>query len=444
MKHKIINKMKLYLIFLLFGLLVVGVTTAGASLEEKDEEFVELMNYVDQYFEQGSETDLESYLTDYNAEIVGFTNLKKGPIAPQELAENYLAGDSVLLYIVKKGDSLYRIANKFAVNISELESENNLTSDMLEIGQKLYIPVSNLEKIELPERKNKLVYTVERKDSLYTISRETGVSINAIREENNLDSDILQVGQKLDITLKKDEKEQIYVVRAGDSLYKIARKLGTTVEIIRQNNDLTEGYIYPGQKLSIPKDNKEDDYKGNQADFTIPYVTQPRETVNSIARNFSLDARDIRKINNLSNNYLDSYQEIMLPFSISDEIRDLEIPVSEQELDLLAHTVYSEARGEPFKGQVAVAAVVLNRVLNEYFPNNIEEVIFQPWQFSSVHDGQFWLEPNQQSYVAVKAALEGWDPTKRAIYFYNPQTSESEWVFYRNIVIKIGQHYFAV
>ncbi len=93
---------------------------------------------------------------------------------------------------------------------------------------------------------------------------------------------------------------------------------------------------------------------------------------------------------------------------------------------------------------MAVAAVVLNRVLSSEFPDTIEEVIFQPWQFAAVDDGQFWLEPNQQSYIAARIALKGWEPTKSAIYYYNPRTAESEWIFYRNVVIKIGQHYFAI
>ena len=81
---------------------------------------------------------------------------------------------------------------------------------------------------------------------------------------------------------------------------------------------------------------------------------------------------------------------------------------------------------------------------NSLFPDNVEDVIFQPWQFTAVHDGQFWLEPNEQSYLAVEAALRGWDPSNGAIYYYNPETATSDWVFYRNVIIEIGDHLFAI
>jgi N-acetylmuramoyl-L-alanine amidase len=114
------------------------------------------------------------------------------------------------------------------------------------------------------------------------------------------------------------------------------------------------------------------------------------------------------------------------------------------DLDLLAKCVYAEARGEPYTGQVAVAAVVLNRVKSSLFPNTIPGVIYQPWAFTAVHDGQINLTPNQNAYNAAKDALNGWDPTYGCIYYYNPRTATSQWIFSREVKLTIGSHKFCV
>lgn len=117
---------------------------------------------------------------------------------------------------------------------------------------------------------------------------------------------------------------------------------------------------------------------------------------------------------------------------------------SSQDLYLLAKCVYAEARGEPYVGQVAVAAVILNRVESPEFPNTISGVIYQPWAFTAVHDGQINLEPNDSAYSAAKDALNGWDPTYGCLYYYNPATATSEWIWSRTTVVTIGQHVFAI
>jgi len=114
-----------------------------------------------------------------------------------------------------------------------------------------------------------------------------------------------------------------------------------------------------------------------------------------------------------------------------------------EEIDLLARAVYSEARGEQFKGQVAVAAVILNRIEDPAFPDDVAGVIFQPQAFTAVSDGQFWLEPDETAYRAVEAALTGEDPTGNALYYYNPATATSWWIFTRPALTRIGRHVFA-
>ena len=117
---------------------------------------------------------------------------------------------------------------------------------------------------------------------------------------------------------------------------------------------------------------------------------------------------------------------------------------SNNDLYLLAKCVYAEARGEPYVGQVAVAAVILNRVKHPDFPNTIYGVVYQPWAFTAVYDGQIGLEPNETAYQAAQDALNGWDPTYGCIYYYNPATATSQWIFSRKVVVTIGKHAFAV
>lgn len=116
---------------------------------------------------------------------------------------------------------------------------------------------------------------------------------------------------------------------------------------------------------------------------------------------------------------------------------------SSNDLNLLARAVYSEARGEPYVGQVAVAAVVLNRVEHPSFPNTIAGVIYQPGAFTAVSDGQINLTPNESAYNAARAALNGWDPTNGCIYYYNPKTATSAWIRTLPISMTIGNHVFS-
>lgn len=110
---------------------------------------------------------------------------------------------------------------------------------------------------------------------------------------------------------------------------------------------------------------------------------------------------------------------------------------------LLAHLVHGEARGEPYAGKVAVAAVVLNRIESSRFPKTIPGVIYQPGAFTAVSDGQINLEPDNSSYNAARDALNGWDPSSGCIYYFNPATATSSWIWSRPLVTVIGKHYFA-
>ena len=111
-------------------------------------------------------------------------------------------------------------------------------------------------------------------------------------------------------------------------------------------------------------------------------------------------------------------------------------------LYLLARLVYGEARGEPYKGQVAVAAVVLNRVESSQFPNSISGVIYQSGAFSVVNDGQINLSPDESAIKAAQDAMNGWDPTNGCLFYYNPAKTTNQWMLSKPVVLRIGNHSF--
>lgn len=112
------------------------------------------------------------------------------------------------------------------------------------------------------------------------------------------------------------------------------------------------------------------------------------------------------------------------------------------DLNLLSRVVYSEARGEPYVGQVAVAAVVLNRISSSSFPNSMSGVVYQAGAFDAVSDGQINLTPDSTARKAAQDAINGWDPTYGAIYYFNPATATSKWIWSRPQVLTIGKHIF--
>lgn len=117
---------------------------------------------------------------------------------------------------------------------------------------------------------------------------------------------------------------------------------------------------------------------------------------------------------------------------------------SSADVTLLARVVYGEARGESYTGQVAVAAVVLNRIKSSSFPNTVSAVVYQPYAFTAVMDGQINYTPNSRAYQAAKDAINGWDPTGGALYYYNPKTATSAWIYSRKVTTTIGNHVFAI
>lgn len=131
-------------------------------------------------------------------------------------------------------------------------------------------------------------------------------------------------------------------------------------------------------------------------------------------------------------------------FSQIEDRADAQTGKNSGDLQIMARAVNGEARGEPYEGQVAVAAVILNRVKHSSFPNSVSGVIYQPGAFTAVSDGQINvpIDKNSTVYKACEDALNGWDPSGGAIYYFNPDTATSSWIWSRTFIKQIGKHRF--
>jgi len=352
-----------------------------------------------------------------------------------------LDGEQKAIYYVQPNDSLYLIAMDFNTTVSEIKDINNLSSDIIYVDQKLYIPIYSSDNNKDSILDYPIVYFVQPGDSLYFIARGFDTIIDKLKEINKLESSQLFIGQMLYITEKYANTDKVYYyVQAGDNISLIARRFNTTIQEIKRINNLDSDMISINQKLIIDlPESIIENYN-----LILTYRVEPGDNLLSVTREFNVSSWDIKIYNNLEHDQLYAGQRLLIPLSLDESKLNQAFYATNKERDLLAKAVYSEARGEPFAGQVAVASVILNRVKNSLFPNTIEGVIFQPYQFTAVDDGQFWLTPNQIAYIAVDAALKGWDPSGGALYYYNPNTAESDWVYYRDVIIRIGDHYFAV
>ena len=156
--------------------------------------------------------------------------------------------EDYITYTVKKGDTLYGIANSYNITPSSLITYNNLSSTTLNVGQTLKIPIEN---IGTEEKSTEFIeYTIKKGDSLYSIARTYGISVNDIMKFNNLTTNLLSIGQMIKIPISQSTQIE-YIVKSGDSLYSIARTYNTTVDNIKQKNNLKSNTLQIGQKLVI-------------------------------------------------------------------------------------------------------------------------------------------------------------------------------------------------
>ncbi|SKA72912.1 LysM domain-containing protein [Clostridium sp. USBA 49] len=229
-------------------------------------------------------------------------------------------------------------------------------------------------------------YKVVQGDSLYTISKTFNTNTNTLKNTNNLKSDIIYPGQVLDVPAKT------YTVKSGDSLYLISKKYQISLDLLRKANNYWKDTIYVGQTLLIPEG---------------------------------------------------SVSAVSTPSNISKSV----ISYTESDLDLLARLITAEAQGEPYKAQVAVGAVVINRVQSANWPNTIKEVIYQKsngyYQFTPVLNGWINKPASSTARQAALEALKGSDPTNGAEFYFDNSTTNA-WLWSKPISLKVGNMIFAL
>lgn len=209
------------------------------------------------------------------------------------------------VYTVKSGDSLWSIAKKFNTTVDDLKKANNLTSNSLSIGQKLVIPGKK-------ESTSNNVYTVQKGDSLYSIARKYNVDVNALKQANNLSSNLLSIGQVL-IIPTGTEDYILYKVVSGDSLYSIAKKYGITMQEIMDFNNLGSTILTVGQVLKIPVAYEEEIPSISEVTYTV----KSGDNLYSIARKYNVTVSDLMNYNNLTSNLLSIGQVIRIPSNTS-------------------------------------------------------------------------------------------------------------------------------
>lgn len=171
------------------------------------------------------------------------------------------------------------------------------------------------------------------------------------------------------------------------------------------------------------------------------YTVRRGDTLFTIGRRFGFSEETLRRWNGLSSNLLRVGQRITIP-PASEAQRANRIVGGD--IEMLSRIIKAEAEAEPYTGQVAVGAVVLNRTRHPGFPNTISGVIYQPHAFESVTNGWFYQPATDTSYQAARAAISGWDPSGGAIYFFNPAKTRNRYIWSRRIITQIGRHVFAI
>ena len=224
--------------------------------------------------------------------------------------KNIPYGESIssTTYTVQRGDTLWNIAKKFNTNVNEIKRLNNLKSNILYVGQTLRVP--EYYKAE----DTNISYVVKRGDSLYSIARQYGVNVNDLKRINNLTSDLLSIGQIINIpssttivTPSEDDiinEENTYIVQRGDTLWSISRKFGVSVDDIKNANNLTNEILTIGSTIIVPT--------GTSANNIIVYKVKRGDSLWALAREYNTTIDDIKKLNNLTSNILTIGSELQI------------------------------------------------------------------------------------------------------------------------------------
>ncbi|EOV9527192.1 MULTISPECIES: LysM peptidoglycan-binding domain-containing protein [Bacillus cereus group] len=233
-----------------------------------------------------------------------------------------------------------------------------------------------------------------------------------------------------------------YTVKKNDTLSDISNQYGVSVQSLKQANNKTTSQIYAGERLTIPNVSKPKQHTPqyhaaeSHSTYQVIYQVKRGDTLASIAQQYNVSIQLLKQNNHINSDKIYIGQHLKIDTGLSL-----------QEVDLMARLVNAEAGGEPHKGKVAVAKVVLNRVHAKDFPNTITGVIYQPikngYAFTPVTDGRINQPASHEAKMAVEEALTSKGENADWLYFYNPQTATDKWITTRQIVAQIGNHVFA-
>ncbi|MEA4825529.1 cell wall hydrolase [Clostridium sp. JNZ J1-5] len=247
-------------------------------------------------------------------------------------------------------------------------------------------------------------YKVVPKDNLYRLGILFNTSVDTLKANNKLSGDTIYVGQTLQVP------GSTYTVKKGDTLYLIAKKYGISLDSLRKANNKWDNLIYPDQTLTIP---------GGSASSTQPSGNNVQAPASSAQPSGS--------------NAQASASKSVIPYSSSD-------------LDLLARLVRAEAEDQPYSAKVSVAAVVINRVQSNEFPNTLKDVIYQRisgyYQFSPVLNGAINKPASEEDRKAALEALYGKDPTNGALFYFDTSAT-NKWLWSKPVAAKIDKMVFA-
>lgn len=210
-------------------------------------------------------------------------------------------------YVVKKGDTLWSIARAYGLTVEKLKSLNNLTSNNLTIGDSLIVKDSSENSDNSSSVDNNKYYIVKKGDSLYSIARRNNMTVDELKSLNNLTSNILSIGQKLIISSGSNVPNNVYVVKKGDTLWSIANNFNVSVNDLKNANNKSNNSLSIGEQLIIPGKSTGENVS------TIIYTVKSGDNLYSIARRYNVTVNEIKSLNNLSSNLLSIGQKLSIP-----------------------------------------------------------------------------------------------------------------------------------
>ncbi|GAA0380124.1 cell wall hydrolase [Bacillus horti] len=371
------------------------------------------------------------------------------------------------IHEVENGDTLWGIAQFYKVDVNELKQMNQLTTDIIYVGQNLLIPTT------LTDSES---YIVQEGDSLWKIADRFHLDIQDLQELNKLDSSVLQIGQVLllpnennrleeeklpDPKEDQEDKDTSTTLNSTAFLRGLRERLGnlsynptfsyTSYHWLQQNrlqSQSTESRSFEENRLS-----QDSVFTRGLGYMGATYPWYKSELDEQAISKHDHDKKSTITVSSMtplvedigaSDQSIDQYSGSESENEATQQV----LQASEEDIELLARIIEAEAEGEPYLGKVAVGSVVLNRVEDDWFPDSIEEVIYQRvnkvYQFSPVGNGRInRVTPSEESFDAAKEALSGEDPTDGSLYFYNAKISSDKWIRTRTVVTEIGQHKFA-